>query len=175
MVNKYPLQDYVLHGVFYTLYGLVKYLPSPVGDWLRFVTLKCFVRSMGKVKVKEGVHIVYPNRLTLGHNVSLNAGVTVDASGGVEIGDCCRIAHNVTILSSDHVFADRTKPIFEQGLSFKKTVLEADCWLGCNATILMGSKLKKGTIVAANSVVNKDFDAYSIVGGIPAKLIKQRP
>ena len=53
-------------------------------------------------------------------------------------------------------------------------VIEDDVWIGANVTILPGSYISKATIIAANSVVNKFIEPYSIIGGTPAKIIKKR-
>lgn len=56
----------------------------------------------------------------------------------------------------------------------EKVVIEDDVWIGANVTILPGSYISKATIIAANSVVNKFIEPYSIIGGTPAKIIKKR-
>ena len=62
-----------------------------------------------------------------------------------------------------------------QGYSEKKPlIIEDDVWIGMNVTIMVGRRIAKGTIVAANSVVTKDFPPYSIIGGNPARLIRSR-
>ena len=53
-------------------------------------------------------------------------------------------------------------------------IIEDGCWLGANITILKGVTLGRGSVVAAGAVVTKSFPPYSIVGGVPAKLIKMR-
>jgi acetyltransferase-like isoleucine patch superfamily enzyme len=56
----------------------------------------------------------------------------------------------------------------------EKIIIGANSWLGANVVILPGVVLGEGCVVAANSVVTRSFDAYSIIGGVPAKLIKNR-
>ena len=174
MKEKNLYLDYLLHGIYFTVYGLVKYIPSPIGDFLRYWCTKPFIKKMGKVRISEGVTIGYPYHVELGNNVTLNNGVTIDGYGGVVIGNFVRIAHRTTIMSSDHVFNDRDTPIYKQGLSSKPVKIDDDCWLGCNTVILPGVTLAKGSVVAANAVVNKSFEVYSVLGGIPAKKLKTR-
>lgn len=170
---KAKYSDYLIHGIYYLIYGFVKYIPSPIGDILRYWTTKPFIKKMGRVKIFEGVTIGYPYNVVIGDNVTLNNGVTIDGCGGVVIGDSCRIAHRATILSSDHI-TNKMMPIYEQGLVAKRTVINDDCWLGCNSVIMPGLLLESGTVVAANSVVTKKFEAFSIIGGVPARLLKYR-
>ena len=53
-------------------------------------------------------------------------------------------------------------------------IIENDVWIGCSSQILAGVKIGEGAIIAAGSLVNKDVESYSIVGGVPAKLISFR-
>lgn len=90
------------------------------------------------------------------------------------IGKNVLIASNTTILSRTHIFSNTDIPINAQGYDNKNVIIEDDVWIGANCTILYGVTVGKGSIIAAHSVVTKDIEAYSIVGGVPAKLIKKR-
>ena len=172
--KKHSLSDYVIHGIYYSIYGFVKYIPSPIGDFLRYWVTKPFIQSMGKVKIKEGVTFGFPYYIRIGDEVSINANTLIDGCGGIEIGNFVRIAHNATILSSDHIYGDRNIPIYKQGLRLKKVTIKDDCWIGCNTVILPGVTLNVGSVLAANSVLNKDFDPYQVLAGNPSKVISQR-
>ena len=69
---------------------------------------------------------------------------------------------------------DTSRTIKEQGVVRADVVIEDDCWIGCNVTVLSGVTIGRGSIVAAGAVVNKDVPPYSIVGGVPARLLKPR-
>lgn len=172
--RRITLSDYLVHGVYLTLYGLFKYVPSPIGDLLRYLVIKPFAARLGKVRIFEGVTIWYPYRVRIGNGVTLNEWVYIDGFGGVEIGNGVRIAHRTTIMSSDHAFRDQTKPIHEQGLVCAPVRIEDGVWIGCNATILQGVTLGAGSIVAASAVVTKDVAPNTIVGGVPARKIGER-
>ena len=74
-----------------------------------------------------------------------------------------------------HVFKDPETPIKFQGYErCRKVVIEDDIWIGRDSTINQGRIIKTGTIIAAKSVVTRDFPPYSIIGGNPANLIKMR-
>jgi acetyltransferase-like isoleucine patch superfamily enzyme len=103
-------------------------------------------------------------------------------SGNVYIGESCLFARNVTILSSSHQIYG-TGSIRENDLCYKnssdyipyqKVTIEDDCWLGMNCVIMPGIELSKGVVVGANSVVTKSFPEYSIIAGVPAKIIGNR-
>ncbi len=166
--------DYLRHGVYLSLYGLVKYLPSPLGDVLRYWTLKPFAGRLGRVRLYEGATIWFPERVHIGDDVTLNEWVYVDGFGGVEIGRGVRIAHRVTIMSSDHAHQRRDVPIRQQGLLAAPVRIEDDVWLGCGATILMGVTLGRGAIVGAGAVVTRSVAPYTVVAGVPARPIGSR-
>ena len=89
-------------------------------------------------------------------------------SGGIYIGDYTRIAMNVSVFSDNHDLYDHRKTI-------KKPVKIGDyCWIGTQTVIMAGVELGPRTIVAANSTVTKSFpQGYCVIGGCPAKLIKE--
>jgi acetyltransferase-like isoleucine patch superfamily enzyme len=172
--TPYRLTDYLVIGIFFLLYGLVKYFPSPIGDRFRYAIAKPFVGKMGKVRLYEGVTLWYPYKIFIGHNVTLNEWVYIDGFGGVEIGDSARIAHRATILSSDHCHEDTTRPIYQQGIRVAKTIIGDDVWIGANAVIMPGVRIGRGAIIAAGAVVTKDVPVFAIVAGVPAKIISSR-
>lgn len=98
----------------------------------------------------------------------------------VKIGNNVMFGPNVTILSGNHRINYLGKCMTEvhdcdkEGIEDKDIILEDDNWIGANATILKGVIIGKGAVVAACALVTKDVPAYSIVGGIPAKVIKMR-
>jgi acetyltransferase-like isoleucine patch superfamily enzyme len=171
---KITAKDYLIHGVFIFLYGWVKYIPSPLGDWLRILVARPFLSSCGKLRIYEGVTFWYPYRIKIGSNVSLNEWVYLSGFGGLAIGNNVRIGHRVSMVTSDHIYDDLSIPIVEQGLITAPIRIDDDVWIGCNVTILKGVIIGRGAIVAAGAIVTKDVEPFSIVGGCPAKVIAYR-
>lgn len=93
--------------------------------------------------------------------------------GGITIGDRVYTAPQVQMLAVNHVFDDPTRPMVEQGITAQGITVEDDCWIGAGAIITDGVTVGKGSVVAAGAVVTKDVAPRSVVGGVPAKLIKQ--
>jgi acetyltransferase-like isoleucine patch superfamily enzyme len=81
---------------------------------------------------------------------------------------------NVYIFSENHGHERTDIPMIEQPTARKGVKIEDDVWIGTRATILDGITIGKGSIIAAGSIVNKDVPPYSIVAGVPAKVIKSR-
>jgi len=99
----------------------------------------------------------------------------IRAAGGVRIGSKCLISQGVSIISANHSSA-LGLPITEQAsrTDVRGVVIEDDVWIGTNATILPGVTIARGAIVAAGSVVSKSVLAYTIVAGVPARILKER-
>lgn len=168
---KISFKDYVIHAIYIPIYGIVKYLPSPLGDWLRRWLTLPFTITLGKVRIYEGVTFWYPYRISIGNDVTLNEWVYLSGFGGLRIGDHVRIGHRVSIITSDHCHDDINIPICQQGLISAAVVIEDNVWIGCNVTILKGVRVCEGSIIAAGAVVTSDVPANAIFGGVPAKLI----
>lgn len=92
------------------------------------------------------------------------------------IGRYVMMAPEVHIVANNHTFSDTEKPVCFQGSVEGKTptIIDDDCWIGLRVIMTPGHHIGKGCILAAGSVVTKDVEPYSIVGGNPAKLIKNR-
>jgi len=93
----------------------------------------------------------------------------------VSIGNYVMIAPECAILGGDHIYSIPTQPIIYSGRPLtKKTLIEDDVWIGYRVIINAGVSIGKGSIVAAGSIVTKDVEPYTIVGGNPAKKIALR-
>ncbi|NEM97606.1 acyltransferase [Pontibacter sp. BT327] len=138
-----------------------------------------FLRSMGS---KVGTGITYYPRikvspgtnLVLGNHVDLAWGVLITTGGGVEIGDRSLIGYNTQIFSANHVIPPRPQQIFTSGHEKKKVKIGKDVWIGAGCIILPGVTIGEGAVVAGGSVVTKDVAPFTIVGGNPAKILKER-
>jgi acetyltransferase-like isoleucine patch superfamily enzyme len=107
----------------------------------------------------------------IGNNTGINQGAYIAGQGGVTIGDYVIIGPGVKIFSEDHQFSGEDY-IKNQGEKREKVIIGNNCWIGSNVTILAGVKLGEKTIVAAGAVVNNSFSGNCIIGGVPAKVIK---
>lgn len=125
------------------------------------VVLSPNVRIRGKIEIKKGTSIA--------HNCSISG-----ENAGVFIGENVMIASNVVIVAFNHVTTDITIPMIDQGNDEAPVIIEDDVWIASNCTISKGVTIGKGSVVAANSFVNKNVAPYTIVGGVPAKVIKER-
>lgn len=93
--------------------------------------------------------------------------------GPVSIGSHVNLAQGITVTALNHNFTNKNKRIDEQGITTKQVTIGDDVWIGANAVILPGVTIGRHVVVAAGAVVTKDVPDNCIVGGVPAKVIKE--
>ena len=93
--------------------------------------------------------------------------------GGITIGDRVYTAPLVQMLAVNHVYADPTRPMIEQGITAEGIVVEDDVWIGAGAIITDGVTVGQGAVVAAGAIVTQDVAPHTVVGGVPAQLLKR--
>lgn len=127
------------------------------------------------------VHVGDENRLSA-HEGTLRVGDkcvfgranTVNTYLDTEFGEGCIVADWVYICDFDHVFADVRLPIKDQGLVKTPVRIGPDCWLGTKVTVLRGTTIGRGSVLAANSVIRGEIPPHSVVGGVPGRILKDR-
>lgn len=161
-------------------YGFAQYLPDsygPFGKWfnaVRVYLVKHIAKHAGEIDtINRLVYFGNGANLILGDHCGIGAGTSIP--NDTVIGDYTIVSRDVFILHGNHKFDDPNIPIKLQGSQpDKQCIIEDDCWIGMRSYLTPGRHVKKGTIVAACSVLTKDFPKYSIVGGNPAKFLKSR-
>ena len=103
---------------------------------------------------------------TYGHNVNIHR---------AEIGKYCSIGPDSKIGLDEHPLdQESTHPKFYSGFSQKTIIIKDHVWLGANVVVLNGVTVGEHSVIAAGAIVTKDVEAYTIVAGVPAKIIKRR-
>lgn len=114
-------------------------------------------------------------RFEMGEGSSLAQNCTASGeSAGIFIGNNVMIAPNVVLVAFNHGFEDLDTPMVLQKNTEAAITIHDDVWIASNCSIGKGVVIGKGAIIGANSFVNKEVLPYSIVGGVPAKLIRFR-
>jgi acetyltransferase-like isoleucine patch superfamily enzyme len=96
----------------------------------------------------------------------------IRGQGGIEIGNRVYTSPFTQIIAVNHIFEDPAQPFVDQGITAQGIVIEDDVWLGAGAIITDNVRVGKGAVVAAGAVVTKNVEPHTLVGGVPAKLIK---
>lgn len=111
----------------------------------------------------------YGQNIKVGKNVFINSGCCFQDQGGIEIGDNVLVGQQVVIATLNHdLLPDKRANMFPSPVKIGNGV-----WIGAHATILAGVTVGDGAVIAAGAVVTKDVPANTVVGGVPAKIIKQ--
>jgi acetyltransferase-like isoleucine patch superfamily enzyme len=109
--------------------------------------------------------------IIIGKNCMVGIGNVL--TGPVTIGNNVIMAQHVGVSGLNHGYTDIHTPIRDQKCTVAEVKIEDDCWIGTNVVITAGVTIGKHSVVAGGSVVTKDVPPYTIVGGNPAKIIKQ--
>jgi acetyltransferase-like isoleucine patch superfamily enzyme len=111
--------------------------------------------------------------IQIGKNSLVGEYSVIRGQGGVFIGDRVYTSPFSQIIAVNHVFDDPEKPFVEQGITAEGITIEDDVWIGSGAVITDGVRIGKGAVIAAGSVVTKDVQPHTVVGGVPAKVIRE--
>ena len=113
--------------------------------------------------------------ISIGARSSINQYVVINGEGGCSIGDDVMVAAFCTIFAANHRIERTDIPMCMQGMVTKGgVVIENDVWLGTHCVILDGVRIGNGSVIAAGAVVNNNIAPFSIVGGVPGKVIGSR-
>ena len=99
----------------------------------------------------------------------INSGCHFQDQGGIEIGDGALIGHNVVLATINHDL----DPAMNRKNHYSPIRIGAHVWIGSNATILSGVSIGEWSVVAAGAVVTKDVPPMTVVGGVPARIMKE--
>ena len=154
-------------------------LASPLLPQTRCFRLRALLFRAAGVRVSAGARILgmtqiyYPN-VSIGDSwIGAGTHISCTSDAGVRIGDRCDIAPGVLFVTGSHVIGDSTR---RAGLGNSKPISVGNgTWIGARSTILGGTTIGEGCVVAAGAVVRGDFPANVVIGGVPATVIKELP
>ncbi len=169
--NDRPLRNFVVWMIYTLLFIHIPYKASN----LRFLLLKKIVKDIGLgTSISNNVRIIFPRGISIGTNCALANGVILDGRGTLEIEDSVLIGFETVILTCTHRSDEYDRPVVEQGMFSKPVKIGKGSWIGARVIIMPGVTIGEFVIVGANAVVTKDIPPYTVVGGIPARIIKSR-
>ena len=123
----------------------------------------------------RGNHIrCHEGNLRIGSKCVFGKDNTINTYLDIEIGSDCIFADWIYICDFDHRFDDLDVPIRKQGIVKSPVRIGSNCWFGEKTTVLRGVTVGDGSVVASHALVNGDVPAMSVVGGVPAKVLKRR-
>lgn len=164
---------YIFHDLLFNIVmGITCFLPNNyISTSIRGFLVKPFFKKCGKnFKIASGVKILRIDNISIGSNVYIAHNVWINGVGGLELGDNVVISPNCVIDTSRHVYE---KGHITNKSLFKSITIGEGSWIAANSTVVYGVNIGKGCIVAANSCVTKNVETHTMVGGVPAKIIKE--
>ena len=138
---------------------------------VRLLTLGTDINIAPNVSFRNAERIVIGNGSHLGEFDVIWAG---NAHGRVSLGQKCLLGPHVTITASNYGIV-QGHPVMDQEKVEKDVIIGDDVWLGANVVVLAGVTIGDGAVVAAGAVVTSDLPPQCVAGGVPARVIGQRP
>lgn len=136
-----------------------------LGDGVKIGAYSCLTTTSHLSKYGIG--------LKMGNNSAIGDYTHFGASGGIEIGNDVIMGSYISFHSENHIFTDKEKLIREQGVTSKGIKLGNNIWVGAKVTFLDGARIGNNSVVAAGAVVNGVFPDNVVIGGVPAKIVKE--
>jgi acetyltransferase-like isoleucine patch superfamily enzyme len=158
----------LIAGLFDFITSGIMWIPNKC---LRTLYLRIFIKRIGENSCfLRNIQIRKPQNIEIGNNVVVNRSVLLDGRGGkIIIGNNVDIAQETNIWTLEHNVHD------DYHVTYGGDVIIDDyVWIASRCTILPGVRIGVGAVIATGSVVTKDVESMSIVGGVPAKVIGQR-
>ncbi|WP_297983183.1 DapH/DapD/GlmU-related protein [uncultured Chryseobacterium sp.] len=164
--------------IFVFLFANVDFVARSV----KFQNIPTFLSPTRNITFKKNVSIgrdvkfltVIDSEIIINQNVSINDGCIITSIFKIEIGDNTMIGEYVSIRDYNHTFSNPDVDMKKQGFSGSEIKIGRNVWIGRGCIVLPGISIGEGAVIAANSVVNKNVPSYSVVGGIPIKVLKMR-
>jgi len=170
------LRDYFFRGIQFLIGGWLCEIPPLI--YLRSVIYAVMFNGEARsIRIHRGVMFTCPHKIktgnvSLGRGLDINHDVEIDYSGGVVIGEDVWISQGVIIETHEHLISREKKKNWK--MRTHSLEIGDNVWIGANAIILPGAhKLGEGSIVAAGAVVTKEVLPYTIVAGVPARMLKE--
>ena len=159
-----------------------------LGNWVRIEDYT-YVSALGKGKISIGngsgigafsrivISTSFDNigsHITIGNNVGIGEYAYLGGAGGLDIGDECIVGQYFSCHPENHVYDKLSESIRYQGTTRQGIKIGRNCWIGSKVTILDGVEIGDNSVIAAGAVVTKSMPPYSVIGGVPARVLKDR-
>jgi acetyltransferase-like isoleucine patch superfamily enzyme len=138
-------------------------------------------KGYGRLILGKWVHIgngnalrAHEGTLRIGDKCVFGKDNTVNTYLDIEFGGSTIVADWVYVCDFDHVFTNVHMPIKDQGITKSPVRIGPDCWLGTKVTVLRGTTIGRGSVVAAHCLVNDDVPPFSVAVGVPVRVVRNR-
>lgn len=174
-LRRNGLRSVIAHAVEIYAGWLIRGLPGIEGLILRRLLYRALFSGGGQdLAVYPGAYLIFCHRIQAGRRLAINVGTYIDARGGLTVGDNVMIGPNCALVTVDHGHGRTDMPMCQQELSYGPIVIGDDVWFGANVCVRAGVTIGTGAIIGAGAVVTRDVPPYTVVGGVPARVLSQR-
>lgn len=143
--------------------------PQPMYGWRSFL-LRVFGAQIGKgVKIRQSARVTYPWKVGIGDFSWVGDRAELYSLDDIRIGSHCCISQDCYLAASGHDYED-----ISFGYTPGKIVIEDEAWLASGVYVMPGTRVGRGAVAAARSVLTRDVEEAAIVAGIPARVIGKR-
>ena len=154
---------------------LIRNIPGFTGLVVRGLAYRMAILKLKSFPlIYSGVYFSHSYGIEIGNKFSINTGAHLDGRGGIKIGDNVMIGQYAVIVSSEHRLDQTDKPMNMLDHVFDPVSIGDDVWIGAHSVITSGVRIGTGAVIGAGAVVISDVSDYTIVGGVPAKVIGNR-
>jgi maltose O-acetyltransferase len=173
-IKRYPLVFKIMRSLKNLIADFLIFVLTCVGYVPCHVVRKFFYRAAGlKIGGKTSFHwrsrFFDPWGIVIGNNTIIGNDVMLDGRNGIVIGNNVSLSMGVWIWTMEHDPQSR-----QYAVKGGRVLIEDYVWISCRVVILPGVNIGRGAVVAAGAVVTKDVEPYTIVGGVPARIIGYR-
>ena len=159
----------------YGLLALFRDTPGLLGVGFRYICVRSLAASCGdNVYVGSHSFLTHLDKCQLGNNISIREMCHIGCKGGLKIGDDVSIAHGSSVLTEEHDYVSKATSLRDAPVLEKPIEIESDVWIGAGVRITAGVIIGRGAVVGAGSVVTRPVAPYSVVAGVPARVIRMR-
>ncbi len=159
--------------VCHVLFVLTRHVPTKFGIAVRYPFVVRLSRRCGEcVSIHEGVYLLHLENAEFGDHISIHPLCYMDAYGGLRIGNHVSIAHNTSILTTEHDFTLAGVTTRDAPAHTSPVHLGENVWIGCGARILAGTTVGCGAVIGAGAVVTHEIPASTVAVGVPARAVK---
>lgn len=155
--------------------GISRLMQNIYRAWLRREVARIPFGARGvNVEIVPRCRFENPENIFIGDHVRIGHGAAFHGVGGITIGDNISFSPGVQIHTSNHRYEGGEAIPYDQVSFFKPVRVESHCWIGAGALICPGVTLGEGSVVAMGAVVTRDVPPCAVVGGNPARVLKER-
>lgn len=153
---------------------IIRKLFKKLQHWALDTSLEEISNKGENIVIGPNFKVTHPNLVFLGSNIYIGPNAFLSTVGGLSVGSGTVIGPNLVIYTANHNYKEAKSLPYDEIVISKKVEIEDNVWIGGNVILIPGIKIGEGAVVGAGSVVTRDVEPMSVVGGNPIRLLSKR-